>query len=413
MKTLHNIYLQGFYKKVIAGLVIQIVSFACIKYKIDVLEDIALLAILITTIRPLCINNNFYRNITHIINRPFSKSELLRFYFYIRSVKFVFFLTPILVYNSYFSKGASSFKSLNYMTTYNFILILFGLIYVFPILFIQKKQFHIAPKKLKNIKWSSWTLGWISGAVALFTVLWLSKSYETTSFILSIFILTSVFFNNFNNVFKLYPFKKLLTRGAVFSTIIITPFIFLIFSLRNTVLKSDISPAKKISSILNLAEFTPELEKKERLEILRSTKIDYDYEDLLDIGLHKKISLSNLLSTVDTKRKKGSLFRRLPPIKNKSDMILILRFEARINPNNKYRVIRLPKIDYKSFKTSDGIRFVKELTQSERYGDVMYAAIILRKILPKQKANELISKIENPVFKQSQIFKRSVASIKD
>ena len=91
-------------------------------------------------------------------------------------------------------------------------------------------------------------------------------------------------------------------------------------------------------------------------------------------------------------------------------MKLILRFEARINPSNKYRVIRLPKIDYKSFKTPDGLRFIKELTRSERYGDVMYGAVMLKKILPKNEANILISKIENPAFKKSTTFKRSLAS---
>ena len=101
----------------------------------------------------------------------------------------------------------------------------------------------------------------------------------------------------------MYPFKKIIPRGIVLSTIIISPLIFLIFRQRNTVVRSDIAPAKKITSILNLAEFTPELEKNERLEILKATKIDYDYEDLLNIGLHQNISLSNLLSTVDTKKK--------------------------------------------------------------------------------------------------------------
>ena len=141
MKTLHSTYFRGFYKKILTGLIVQIISFACISFNITILEDFAPLAILITTIRPLCINNNFYRNIPYIINRPFSKGELLRFYFYVRSIKSIFFLIPIFVYILFFSQDASSFKGMDYMMLYNFCLAFVGANYVLPILLIQKNNF--------------------------------------------------------------------------------------------------------------------------------------------------------------------------------------------------------------------------------------------------------------------------------
>ena len=94
-------------------------------------------------------------------------------------------------------------------------------------------------------------------------------------------------------------------------------------------------------------------------------------------------------------------------------MNLFLKLEAKINPSNEYRTIRLPRIDYDIFKTQEGLSFTKNLLRSKRYADVMYGAIIIKKILPKKEANTIISKVENAVFKKSKTFKRSVASLKE
>ena len=138
----------------------------------------------------------------------------------------------------------------------------------------------------------------------------------------------------------------------------------------------------------------------------------YDYNLLLELGLHKKIPFEQILLTVDSERKKRSLFRRLPPVKSSSDMNLFLKLEAKINPSNEYRTIRLPRIDYDTFKSQEGLSFTKNLLRSKRYADVMYGAIIIKKDSSrKRRSDTIISKVENSVFKKSETFKRSVASL--
>ena len=362
MKTLHNIYLQGFYKKVGIGLLIQIVSLGFIASGFSLLEMVGYMAVLVTTLRPFFMHNNFYRNIPHMINRPFSKKELLTFYFYLRTIKFIFFIIPIALSLVFFNPERISryLEESSYYSIYNGLLVLLLFNYILPIFFIQKKSFKTAPKNLKNQKLSTWAISWAGGFSILGFFAWFSMTYETTSYVLAILVFSLFTCFNFNNFFRLHTFKNHIPRGTALSIIIIFPLVHSILDLRGLVLDKNTAPSAKVDKILTLAEYTPDIKQNDRLLILKSAKA-YDYNLLLELGLHKKIPFEQILLTVDSERKKRSLFRRLPPVKSSSDMNLFLKLEAKINPSNEYRTIRLPRIDYDIFKTQEGLSFTKNL----------------------------------------------------
>ena len=98
MKTLHRVYLRNYYKSVAVcylctGLFLVVFTFAT-----GLLKAIGAALCVSALLAPMFfLNNQFYRNIPHLINRPYSKKELLLFFLLERTIKASSTFFPLII----------------------------------------------------------------------------------------------------------------------------------------------------------------------------------------------------------------------------------------------------------------------------------------------------------------------------
>jgi hypothetical protein len=409
MKTLHRIYLRNYYKSVAVcylctGLFLVVFTFAT-----GLLKAIGAALCVFALLAPmLFLNNQFYRNIPHLINRPYSKKELLLFFLLERTIKAFSTFFPLII--AVFFMDTLESSQIGHYELYILISSFLIINYVLPTIGL-KKAFH---KSFYNLYYKKYKSK-ITYIILTFLILspnlfQLTDENATTSFLLCVFFVAIMISLNFCHLFSLQPIGRFFPKSIIIGIASITPLVSFLHQDYNDLKNKNLSSKDQVEKILSLWEFSPEVPLKKRMALLKESPHE-EYGQLLDLGFGDQLKFSELLFTVDSLKKVRKVWPHLPKVDSDKKLQQYISTYKRLNPENKKIYIKFPKIEKKFIKSDLGRVSIKKLFKSKDYPSILIGTFLARFYLPKKEAIELISSIENQNFKSDKYIKRSISSL--
>lgn len=410
MKTLHRIYLRNYYKSVTVCYLCTGLFLVVFTFTTGLVKAVGAVLCLITLITPmLFLNNQFYRNIPHLINRPYSKKELLLFYLLDRTIKAFCTFLPLVI--AVFFTGTLEFSQMGHYEYYILISSFLVFNYVLPTAGINKSQnksfYNLYYKKYKS-KITYIIVAFLIMSPKLFE---LTDENATTTFLITVVFVTIMISLSFCRLFSLQPVRKFFPKSIVIGLVAVAPLISFLYQDYDDLKNKNLSSKDQIDKILSLWEFSPEVPLEKKTALLKESTL-LEYGQLLDLGYGKKLEFSELLFTVGSLKKIKKLWPYLPKIDSDRKLQQYIATYKRLNPENKKIYIKFPKMDKQFIRSDLGSESIRKLFTKDDYPSILIGTFLARFYLPKNEAIELISSIENTNFKRDKYIRRSISSLK-
>ena len=315
MKTLHKIYLKNFYKSVGFCYAYIVLFFLASSHISGIIKIIGALLLFVSLATPiLFLNSHFYSNIPYLINRPYSKKDLFLFFIFLRTIKLLASVVPIILIDNVY--GYFRIHTLDLYSIYILIAGLFAFNYIGPIIAVNKskddslRNFSLFFKKYQK-KILSLCAAFIFLAPSIIDVI---DKNVTTIFLLGIFLLSIIFLLKLNRLFIIMPVRRFLPTSFLLAAFTISPIISLLFTDYKELINKKLSEDEQIEKILALWEYSPDIPKDQKKRLLVRSNLE-DYTLLLDLGFGRNLTFDEFLSTAMTINKLHKTRDYLPRIK--------------------------------------------------------------------------------------------------
>ncbi len=313
MKTLFKIFFKDFHFNVLKILLLMITSFVIALYapsiglSPQISTIVTTLSVIVLIFSPsllLFVNTKFYSNVPWLLNQNFNRTELLKFFLLSQFIRFILMNFLYLCYTFIIFLIPTKIEPLfdSHITAMDYYYLYFVLVggWIFFLLPMHVKYANqLQSQKILKLDSSN-----VFIILALISFVITSKEPVLPDlYYLMLFLGSWAFFvtQMFNFHFKLFPEKKMKIYSLIISIIIILPAFGGIEVLKNIVLDPRYSTLERADIIIGLDELTPNLEKKEKINLLLNSTPS-TYRSLLKI-FGNDLTLEEIFSATLNPRK--------------------------------------------------------------------------------------------------------------
>lgn len=418
MKTLHNIFHKNLFKNYLKIFLASIASCFFLIYlselesRNSILSFFTMIFALLAGVLPLLtigFNNYFTKNVKFLINQHFNRLDLIKFFFYTQTLKWILTLVNLGVIGWIFSFSTKSKKEKNFLfdelltffSEYNgrasdyfmlFVIIL-GLLYICYSCFLFGNNIEeLKRQNVNNTKKSKKMYKtFLCGVLALY----LFEAYSIPSFILwygfSFALCFSSFFV-FNRTFKIYNANKKLKLFGFASFILCTPLLLSFFMIRSEAQNKNLEYEDRIDSVLMLEWMNEDFNEMDMLGFLKNVD-SFDYEETLEL-FGKKVSFDISLKLINDASKAKAFIDYHSEKKSEEQVKMVIKHMANL--------VFSKNLDMKFIEYSESffgpqlvsIEYIKQLYASKSRYEQFAAIYLSFKSLGRSKAKEMYRKYE-------------------